>query len=332
MRVVFRAWYRLVLHDYWHDVRGDGPFVVESAPDRFVLQAYVDDSSADEPSDDLTVVFRAYLFEDVSTEILGVLRGDLDVGDLLEASDDGLGPFPGTYANCIRDTAAKIATLSTQALDLVQWQSGIRGGAPGFAPREILWWATVTSGAATFDDLDWRQIPQGSFILRLPDLDVLNLQTDVGHRTSQLLADGVSAPLGRSLLREAWRSQESNPRSALVMAIAAAETAVKQCIAGIVPDAAWLVERLPSPPLDQLVGKYLPTLPSAAHGFERIPDAPRAWVSVLEKAVTRRNKTVHGRESSIQRDELDTLLRTVAELLEFLELHSGLAGADVPDA
>ena len=322
MKVALRAWYRLPLADYWHNVQLAGPFVVESKQHGFVFETLIDDWTADGPKDNPEIVFRAYLFTDVSAEVLAVLRGDTQVTGLV-ASDDGFGSFPPAYSHFVRKSASRLASLSTRVLDLVQWQCEIRGGAPGFEPRGFLHWAALDSAAASLQTLNWQPIPRGVISLPWSDPDRLLLTPDLSQHVSELLASGVDAPLGHSLLREAWRAQDSDLRSSLVMAVAAAETGVKQCVARIVPDAAWLVQELPAPPLERMVSKYLPTLPSRAPGYATIPPVSRAIVSVLRGAVEDRNRLVHGREVSVTREGLGALLDTVSTLLKFLDFHGG---------
>jgi hypothetical protein len=83
----------------------------------------------------------------------------------------------------------------------------------------------------------------------------------MGDDRSQLEPGGLAAvadlvtssqrePVAHELWREAWNLRHTNPRSSLVIGVAAAEVGLKQLIAASVPDAASLVENIPSPPLD----------------------------------------------------------------------------------
>src|SRR5205085_9911444 len=112
---------------------------------------------------------------------------------------------------------------------------------------------------------------------------------------TDLLKAEVQAPLGHVLFREAWRLREGNLRSALVMGVAAAETAVKAFIINAAPATSWLIETLQSPPLEKLIRDYLPTLPSKAVGFQTVPPIKKEMRSALKTAVEERNKVVHGR-------------------------------------
>ena len=62
-------------------------------------------------------------------------------------------------------------------------------------------------------------------------------------------------PLGHELLREAILNRKANPRSSLVLAVAAAEVGFKQFAARVFPDAAWILE-LPTSPLTEMLAKF----------------------------------------------------------------------------
>jgi hypothetical protein len=88
-----------------------------------------------------------------------------------------------------------------------------------------------------------------------------------------LVNNGKSEPLGHTLLREAWEQRHANPRSALVIGLAAAEVGLKECMSDLVPHARWLAENVPSPPLVSMLQDYVPLLP-ARLGIEGRTVAP----------------------------------------------------------
>src|SRR6185295_7224085 len=112
----------------------------------------------------------------------------------------------------------------------------------------------------------------------------------------ELWNSDAEEPLAHELFQEAWSqhtSQHNNPRSALVMSIAAAEIGMKDLIATLLPEAewpAWLAENTAAPPWVQLLKEVLPTLPArlAFHG-KVLP--PQEWMlEILEKGVNLRNQ------------------------------------------
>lgn len=102
---------------------------------------------------------------------------------------------------------------------------------------------------------------------------------------------------------------------------------MKEFISSIAPDTSWLLENIPSPPLDKILKRYLPPLPSRADACERVPDLPKDWRRTLKGAVESRHKIVHGRLVDLDQDQLERTLDVVLELLYFLDQHAGYAWA-----
>jgi hypothetical protein len=65
-------------------------------------------------------------------------------------------------------------------------------------------------------------------------------------------------PLAHQLFHDAWNLRYTNPRACLVVAVAAAEVGLKKVIGLIVPDAQWLLEEIPAPPIGKMLRKYIP--------------------------------------------------------------------------
>jgi hypothetical protein len=146
---------------------------------------------------------------------------------------------------------------------------------------------------------------------------------EVNEEIKALLTRNFEEPLGHQLFREAWNLRISNPRSALVIGVAAAEVGVKKLIGTLVPDARWLIEEIQSPPLGRLLRKYLPTLPMKIRFFGSTTGFPKALIKALESGVEKRNKTVHAGEPPPVRSELETTLRAVNDLLWICDFYLG---------
>jgi len=97
---------------------------------------------------------------------------------------------------------------------------------------------------------------------------------------------------------------------------------MKQLIAALVPDARWLVEELPSPPLSTMVKDYLKELPIRAD----VPPArrsPKHLRRLLHDAVEARNQVVHrGTTPAVSLRETLTGIREFLYLLDFYCGHS----------
>jgi hypothetical protein len=132
-------------------------------------------------------------------------------------------------------------------------------------------------------------------------------------------------PVGHELWREAWNLRHSNPRSSLVIGVAAAEVGLKQLIALLVPEAKSLVENIPSPPLDAMMRKVLPDLPIRAD-VEPTRRAPRHLRTAIMSAVEDRNRVVH--LGAMPRGDLRGTLLAIRELLYVLDVYAGQPWAE----
>jgi hypothetical protein len=129
--------------------------------------------------------------------------------------------------------------------------------------------------------------------------------------------------LAQELFQEAWGQRDANPRSALVMGIAAAETGVKHLISTLVPAAAWLVENTQSPPLIRMLEEYLPLLPTRLRIKGKVLPPPKWLIAEIKKGVNLRNKIVHGHKIELKSDALLEILKAVHDLLYLFDLYAG---------
>jgi len=155
------------------------------------------------------------------------------------------------------------------------------------------------------------------------------LRTTAAERSwvRRVVEDGDAEPMGHTLYREAWAQQDQNPRSALVVGVAGFEVGVKQCIARLVPEARWLIEYSPSPPVPLILRKYLPML---ACGAECSPDTllpSKPILRILDEAVECRNAVVHRGAPPPDPATLRTMLLAIRHILYLVDGYSGHAWA-----
>jgi hypothetical protein len=141
-----------------------------------------------------------------------------------------------------------------------------------------------------------------------------------------LVTSSHREPVGHELWREAWNLRHSNPRSSLVIGVAAAEVGLKQVIALLVPEARSLVENIPSPPLDTIMRKVLPDLPIRAD-VEPTRRAPRHLSIAITRAVEDRNRVVH--LGALPRSNLRETLLAIREFLYMLDMYAGHPWAEL---
>ncbi len=130
-------------------------------------------------------------------------------------------------------------------------------------------------------------------------------------------------PLAHQLFNDAWNLRYTNPRASLVVAVAAAEVGLKKVIGLIVPDAQWLLEEIPAPPIGKMLRKYIPTLKvkSCITGKQIIP--PSKLIEKLEEAAKARNKIVHVGEKAPDNKELGEMLEAIQDFLWICDMYRG---------
>lgn len=137
-----------------------------------------------------------------------------------------------------------------------------------------------------------------------------------------LLAQGLTEPLAHTVWREAWRLRDQSPRGALLLGVAALEVGVKEFIAGRVPDAEWLVQEVPTPPLMKMLQNYLPAL--TADDPKPFARLKKPASDIVTKAVERRNDVAHkSKKAPLTRGELKATLDTLRAVIYLLDAQDG---------
>ena len=134
----------------------------------------------------------------------------------------------------------------------------------------------------------------------------------------------VREPVAFELLREAVQNVGGNDRSALVMGVAAIEVGLKHCIARVAPDARWMVEEAPSPPVARMLREYLPTLPMRNTVAGEVKPPPSHHIDYVTKYVRLRNEIAHvGADASLDVDDLLEFLDVARDLLHLFDFYVG---------
>ena len=132
-------------------------------------------------------------------------------------------------------------------------------------------------------------------------------------------AQVVAGQLAHELLREARQQRGTNPRSAFIMAIAAAEVGLKSFVAKKIPESEWLLENMPSPPIEKIAKELVPQLANE--------ELPKELLAMLRAGVALRNKLVHLGKANISEETLDDTLTAVNKLLYFIDVFYGFTWA-----
>jgi hypothetical protein len=225
-----------------------------------------------------------------------------------------------------RDFALVASTL----YNTLRWWSGYLGGTDETANRILLADLGVDGWSVLFSSKD-------DWTLYFWDIGPMSLGLDVKSSLPHLVTRGCQEPLARGILREASQHRISSPRVALIMAVAAAEAAVKSFIAARIPS--WsqpVVVEAQQLPLHKLLGTVIPDFVKQNTDIAS-PELPKKTVTnPIRDAVEFRNVAIHQPPDSPKYLELSSaldykgvigLLGAVSDLLYFLDYFSGEAWA-----
>jgi len=259
------------------------------------------------------------------------------VGEVIEeptnagiASDLNAGlaaPLDGTWS-LLRDAApstvdfldgifGELQPLMRQTVGIFRWREGLAEGPhdPCRNPR----------GSYSRDGRVWLGVPLARSFEMLFGLPTWpgTPANEICDEVVGLVSRGMEEPLGHQLFREAWDQRQTNPRSSLVIGVAAAEVGLKRLIGSLVPGAKWLVDEVQTPSFSMMIRKYLPTLPVKAHFKNKTICPPNQLIKVLEKAVNYRNKLVHAGKAPPPCEDLEEMLRAVNDFLWICDAYEG---------
>lgn len=190
----------------------------------------------------------------------------------------------------------------------------------------------VSYGAAfwSLDGESWERFPTGTTSATFRnDEGSYRMHVERTDDIQALLDAGRSEPLAHSLWREASTQLRTNPRSAILIGIAALEVGVKQFAAARVPDADWLLKETQAPPIAKMLAHFLPQLDPVEDGGKRFERPDKATMRVIGEGVELRNVIAHkGLSSDPPSKQVETTLATVRDLLWQLDAATGLVWAD----
>lgn len=177
-------------------------------------------------------------------------------------------------------------------------------------------------------DDDWRLAPGEFGWTESRELGGAAADEITGEEHAAIQAEmndpGQQAPLAWTMFQRALRSAQSDPRVSLVLAVAAAEIAIKQCLAALdrSPIASWILIDEQAPSWSKLVKEPLGLLTTRrVEGTNRV--LPKTITAPIESALNRRNQFVHRGATEFEENELESLLQAVNDFLYALEWLKG---------
>jgi hypothetical protein len=205
--------------------------------------------------------------------------------------------------------------VSRSTLIMFNWTHGLDGPPDPYGLAHAFY---STDGNSWFE---YSQVRRVSFNVEEATHLIHGRKVEIEQVVSKVEA-GVEEPLGRQLFRGAWGHIGTNPRSALVIGVAAAEVGLKRLIGTLIPAAEWLVQEVQAPPMRKILRDFLPTLPARATWADGSPiELPPKIISEVVKASELRNKIVHVGAMPPSRRELAIMLRAISDLLWICDIY-----------
>jgi hypothetical protein len=234
-------------------------------------------------------------------------------GNILQKMVVPLHLLPEPFISFVNQVEGELSDYVKRTINILRWRCGVGGGHNPFSHVSSQW---------SLDGQNWESLPS-TLKMDISGDKVLIFTKDTLSEIEFQLNRGLNQPLGRELYLEAWEQRHQNPRSSLIVGIAAAETGLKHCISSCVPDAKWLIENVASPDLVKMLSGYLPLLPTKNRVNKNV-FAPGSYIyETLRKGVYMRNEIVHGKGISINHETLKEILLVIRNVLWILDYCSG---------
>ena len=138
-------------------------------------------------------------------------------GNLLENHAVPLYLMPQSFQEFARRLWLEMTSAARDAVGVLRWRTRTLGPRQPISSLGITW---------TIDTTTWRPMPfEGTIIVH--DLARLYLTDSTVGEVQSLLDAGELEPLAHALFREAWGQRHDNPRSSLLIGMAAVEIGIK---------------------------------------------------------------------------------------------------------
>lgn len=221
--------------------------------------------------------------------------------------------LPEYFRSYCLGVVSELTSYSSRTYKTIRWIQGIGGSNHPFSKIEYKW---------SFDEVEWFDFP--SWLSG--ELNVkggLYSSPKLIASVTKIVQSGGSEPLSHELLREAYSIKFLNPRSALLIAVSAAEAAIKRCIIFFKPETQWLIENTASPDIITLYRDYIHGILIRGEENQSVSIPQKTILDPLRKIIGMRNKLAHGGTCSINENDLVKKFRVISNLLWVIDLHTG---------
>lgn len=231
--------------------------------------------------------------------------------------ENGIQPGDKVRTQFYTTLYSALYTTLQRAVFMFRWRHGIIGSFDPILYNFSIGWS--------FDEVDWKPVFAPAQLKLVFNLGYVNKSSSAATMKDvhALVSESVSEPLGHELFNEAYALQNSNPRSALIIGVAALETGIKECASLLVPQSQWLIRNTPSPPLDKMLKHLLPELPVRNTINGKVVAPSKRILKIVRDAMEARNGIVHGKSLVNPRGMLNDFLTASRDLLYLFDFYSG---------
>jgi hypothetical protein len=235
-------------------------------------------------------------------------------GNIREKHEAPLFLFPDEFQDYVGYAQSNLWKVIRRTVRVLRWRYAVGGPHDPFSSRGSEW---------SMDGTVWRPLPSRTNVYVWDEGLGVNARRTNATEIGDLVDDGFDESIGHELFREAWNQRTSNPRSSLIIVIAAAEAGIKELITTLQPQTSWLIENAPAPTLTSLLKNYLPKLPVKLKINGDVYPPPKWIMSTIDPAVTHRNKVVHLGRSAPPINQLDDIFLATKDILWMLDYYAG---------
>lgn len=228
-----------------------------------------------------------------------------------------LDKFPQHFRSLVRQVNRELLEAVRVVVDAIRWRTNTLGPHNPISVIGLFW---------SKDKEFWHPAPL-ALSVRIEEFPAVCIDEEVRSDINEIIKNGLREPVHHELFREAWRQRNENPRSSLVMGVAALEAAIKTTIGNLIPSASWLVENLPSPPVTRLLQEYVPRLPAINKIEGKVVSPPKHIMASIKQAVTIRNQVAHIGGKAPSPERLDNILQVIRDVMWLLDYYCGYAWA-----
>ena len=219
----------------------------------------------------------------------------------------GLHQYPDPFISFVDKVYDRLSVANKTLVGLLRWRYAQEGPLSPISGGNFL--------CSNDNGNSWQSIPPryGMRDVTLYQSTFKIKEADV-NEIRELITTGQKEPIYHELLREAKELQYSSPRSSILIAMSAAEVAVKFTIAKKVPESTWLLDSIQSPSLVKILTDYFPVLfPYKIKPYKTSKE--NSFIETIKDGVSIRNKIIHQGDAPPSIEKVKAIIKSVQELL-----------------